>query len=78
MEPPEIPANPLHKAEPGQATPEITPQLWNRLVDRWSRLQFAGVGAGIMSSVTAAEQSHKWAERDMAAKHEVLYGGRGL
>lgn len=75
--PPEMPTNPLHKAAPGQETPEVPPQLWNRMVDRWSRLQFAGVGAGIMSNLTAAEQAHKWAERDMAAKHEVLYGDKG-
>lgn len=37
----------------------------------------AGVLAGLQSSVQASNKTARWADRDTAAKHEVLYGDRG-
>lgn len=40
-------------------------------------MRMGGVLAGLQSSLTAAEQTARWAERDTAAHHEALHGERG-
>lgn len=57
-----------------QSKPET---LQEKILRRSASLRQGWMLAGLWSNLQGAKQTHRWAERDVAAKHQTLYGNAG-